>query len=212
MSGYVIDGEEEITCEKDREWSAPAPVCTKVMCGLPPSIIDGENTQSETEFGNEVDYRCQPGYVLSDTSKLICASNGTYIGKKPSCVKVKCGEPDTVEHADISKTGKEWGEFEDAIRYACKPGYELIGEEYRLCNADGTWTPDPPKCEIIKCERPEDIPNGKLPATQIYSFGQKVTYTCDEGFHLVGSPTRTCLVKSQWTGTAPTSWKCGVYL
>ena len=32
--------------------------------------------------------------------------------------------------------------------YSCEDGYELVGEETRICLVDGTWTGAEPECEV----------------------------------------------------------------
>ena len=36
--------------------------------------------------------------------------------------------------------------FMNTATYMCVVGYTLTGSETQTCNAEGTWTPDPPTC------------------------------------------------------------------
>ena len=36
------------------------------------------------------------------------------------------------------------------------------------------------------------------------TFGAMATYTCDEGFNLIGNSTRLCQADGSWKGTDPT--------
>ena len=37
--------------------------------------------------------------------------------------------------------------FMNNATYSCKEGYELNGDNVRVCNASGRWVPDEPTCE-----------------------------------------------------------------
>lgn len=61
---------------------------------------------------------------------------------------------------------------------------------------------------VIPCEPPPVIANGQISSTQTeYVFGLAVTYTCDEGFSLIGSSMIYCTVDAEsngiWSGPAP---------
>ena len=44
---------------------------------------------------------------------------------------------------------------------------------------------------------PGELENGR------YRFGAKVTYVCNEGYHLVNESTRVCQLSGTWNGTRP---------
>lgn len=61
---------------------------------------------------------------------------------------------------------------------------------------------------VIPCEPPPVIANGQISSTQTeYVFGLAVTYTCDEGFSLIGSSMIYCTADAEsngiWSGPAP---------
>ena len=35
-----------------------------------------------------------------------------------------------------------------AARYSCDEGYVLVGDPARVCESDGTWSGEPPRCQI----------------------------------------------------------------
>ena len=53
-----------------------------------------------------------------------------------------------------------------------------------------------------ECPRLDDPPDGTVSVTG-YSIGDTATYSCDDGFDLVGEAMRTCMDNSQWSGDAP---------
>ena len=57
-------------------------------------------------------------------------------------------------------------------------------------------------CTGITCDRLKDPANGDVTLTGI-KVGSTATYTCDEGYLLVGEDTRTCQSDMEWSGEAP---------
>ena len=38
-------------------------------------------------------------------------------------------------------------DYEDVTSFSCDQGFQLVGPERRTCQADGTWTGEPVRCE-----------------------------------------------------------------
>ena len=55
-----------------------------------------------------------------------------------------CPELYDPDNGRVMITGSTYGSV--AI-YSCEPGYELVGDETRSCEEDGTWSGDEPTCE-----------------------------------------------------------------
>lgn len=53
-----------------------------------------------------------------------------------------------------------------------------------------------------ECPEPEQIPFGTVTVTGRL-FGDRVTYSCQHGYHVVGLQSRTCQADGQWARTAP---------
>lgn len=85
----------------------------------------------------------------------------------------------------------------EEARYSCNPGLVLVGEETRLCQANGKWSGEEPRCSS-QCPDLRDPPNGTV--IQSGNFpGDTACYVCIEGFE----PTtmcRTCLSSGEWSG------------
>jgi hypothetical protein len=53
------------------------------------------------------------------------------------------GNPD---RGNVILTGRLFG---DRAIYTCEEGYRLVGVEFRLCQADGSWSATEPACHKI---------------------------------------------------------------
>ena len=54
----------------------------------------------------------------------------------------------------------------------------------------------------IICDPPDSPSNGNVIGSQ-YQYGDNVTYTCNEGFVLVGDSYQTCQADRTWSGSVP---------
>ncbi|XP_062887106.1 collagen alpha-1(X) chain-like [Mobula hypostoma] len=102
-----------------------------------------------------------------------------------------CGNPPTIRNGEPRVTG-------NLVTYTCHPGYVLIGSAVLRCLSSGQWNHDPPTCMEIACPPPERIANGFFKRV-----GPVVTYSCAEGYYMLGYEVITCLSTGKWTGPAP---------
>ena len=54
------------------------------------------------------------------------------------------------------------------------------------------------------------LANGNVTVTGI-NPGDNATYSCDDGYTLVGSSTQECLVTGEWSGAVPECFRESVY-
>ncbi|XP_064388185.1 CUB and sushi domain-containing protein 2-like [Halichondria panicea] len=88
--------------------------------------------------------------------------------------------------------------------YSCDNGLVLNGFSIRFCDNSGLWTPeDIPSCGVPTCGQLPELVNGDLSLSDNVNEGSVATYTCDTGFNLTGSITRTCTTNGGWTLIAP---------
>jgi sulfatase modifying factor 1 len=95
--------------------------------------------------------------------------------------------------------------------YSCNAGYDLSGTPTRTCQTDGTWSGAPPTCTVRDCGALTAPLDGTVSAPDT-TYSATATYSCDSGYDLSGSATRTCQASGTWSGTAPTCIvrDCGV--
>ena len=113
--------------------------------------------------------------------------------------------------------------FWSTATYTCAIGYTLSGSQSRTCGADGNWTSSEPSCngklfslvehaspvmhlinKAVECGSLTDPDNGQVNTLSGTTFESTATYTCDTGYALSGSQSRSCGADGNWTSTEPT--------
>ncbi|XP_010080182.1 PREDICTED: C4b-binding protein alpha chain-like, partial [Pterocles gutturalis] len=118
-----------------------------------------------------------------------------------------CGPPDIMNGNFDYTTNLLFGA---TITFTCNVGYRLVGEPSAQClleNNEVSWHRIP-HCASIPCSPPLGIENGKLVnGDRDFTFGMAVTYSCNEGFALIGDATIHCTadddLEGRWSGPAP---------
>lgn len=189
-------------CNATGQWSGIEPRCTGVPCSpLAGTSILFVNVSNNGSFPAVASYKCKKGYVSKDEMSRTCKTDGTWSGKVPACVGVKCAplnEPDNGAVAFINKR-----RFPDNATYTCNPGYTLTrSREVRRCKSNGKWTGAEPKCVGIKCTLP---PKATFGSYRINSrvFPTTVSYRCDPGYFTNDGTILRCLPSGEWSGAAP---------
>ncbi|XP_039391797.1 complement receptor type 1-like isoform X2 [Mauremys reevesii] len=202
--GFSLIGEASIHCTtKDNvngEWSGPAPECKAIPCLPPPDITSGSHTgQSEQEFsfGSAVTYKCDQGFSLIGEASIHCTTkdniNGEWSGPAPECKGI-CDSPPRLSFAELPATVNDSYPVGTKLKYSCRPGYVLGSGKSPLvvCLANSTWSVDPEFCVGRLCKQLE-LENGRVDLTDL-RFGATATFSCDEGYRLIGTISAQCVV------------------
>ncbi|RWS28807.1 CUB and sushi domain-containing protein 3-like protein [Leptotrombidium deliense] len=203
-SGHIVKGESLRTCESDGTWNGNPPSCAYVDCGFPFVISNGRwlLTTNTTHYGSTVEYECSANFKINGPSRRLCLENATWSGTPPVCEVVNCGKPPTRDE----KTMVEGSVFAvgERVSYSCHHGYELVGDEQRVCQNNGDWSNDTPYCRIVDCGKPPVLPNGRgylLNGTTTYE--SIIEYRCMPEFKITGDPRRRCTATGSWSGSLP---------
>ncbi|KAJ1059271.1 hypothetical protein K5549_008072 [Capra hircus] len=132
--------------------------------------------------GSTVTYQCNNGYYLLGDSRMFCTDNGSWNGISPSCLDVdECAVgSDCSEHASCLNTNGSY-----------------------VCSCILPYTGDGKNCaEPIKCKTPGNPENGHS-SGETYTVGAEVTFSCEEGYQLVGVARITCLESGEWSHLIP---------
>ncbi|XP_023290329.1 sushi, von Willebrand factor type A, EGF and pentraxin domain-containing protein 1 [Orussus abietinus] len=95
------------------------------------------------------------------------------------------------------------------ITYSCEIGHLVqFGQKMqstltRRCLKQGHWEGYyTPSCTRIKCGFPGYFPRGRIHGRS-YMYGDKIYYSCEEGYVLRGNMHRICNAEGRWSGLQP---------
>ena len=113
----------------------------------------------------------------------------------------------------------------DTCSFTCNTGYGLTGSDTRTCQSDGSWSGSETMCRrglhtqyamhmmsiygyfflyIVPCPLLTDPNSGTITCSLgddgVPSYEDTCSVTCDTGYELIGSDTRTCQSNGGWSG------------
>ncbi|XP_045682156.1 complement C2 [Phyllostomus hastatus] len=117
----------------------------------------------------------------------------------PSC-------PQNVKISGGSFTVSHGWDPGSVLIYSCPPG-RYPSPAYRLCLSNGRWqTPGSAPgtkavCKPVRCPAPVSFENGMYtPRLGSHPVGANLSFQCEDGFVLRGSPVRQCRPNGMWDG------------
>ncbi|XP_015427381.1 PREDICTED: complement receptor type 1-like, partial [Myotis davidii] len=200
-------------------WDTEPPLCQRIHCKPPPTIANGDfvsNSRDYFPYGIVVTYYCHPGtrrekFELVGEKSIYCTSKdqvGVWSGPAPQCIVPNKCTPPHVENGIRESENRSLFSLNDIVRFRCQPGFVMKGPSSVRCQAQNRWEPELPSCSPVKsCAAFRDrLPNGRVLSPLTFELGAKVSFVCDEGFHLQGSSSSHCVrvgTKSLWNNSAP---------
>ncbi|KAM8930709.1 E-selectin-like [Pelodytes ibericus] len=206
--GFSLGGSASMRCVAPGQWTEEPPMCQVVSC---PDILIPEQAsmKCEDEFGkyqynSKCSFTCNEGFILTGTELVQCSSSGSWSSDVPECQAVICPAFSVPEHASMD-CEDEFGVFQYSSRcsFKCSEGFILIGPESLQCTLLGSWTSDVPKCQAISCTPLNDPLNGQMECQGESYYNSKCTFTCAQGFQLVGVSALQCLASGEWSASVP---------
>ena len=134
---------------------------------------------------------------------------------------IECSSLPDIENGMITYSTEPYV-YRTTATYQCALGYELTGgDDERTCTGDGgspvgQWNGTAPNCTGIRflilmyafpvlqftavsCNSPPNIGNGSIVKSTGITFRKTVTYNCNPGFVMFGSPVVECLDTGSWS-------------
>ncbi|KAI8478628.1 CUB and sushi domain-containing protein 3 [Branchiostoma belcheri] len=197
--GYMLTGTPSKYCTATGEWKPDgSPICMVVNCGDPGIPANGVITGSEFTYGHFVTYTCITGHSLIGQANRTCQANGQWSNSLPACQVVNCGAPPPVPYSTVEGNSYTFG---SSVSYNCSTGYRLIGPNVLTCRANGYWGSNllgTTQCVPVSCGDPGVPANGQRQGSR-FTFGSRVTFTCDEGYILIGTNQQQCMADGRWS-------------
>jgi hypothetical protein len=200
---YDMVGESFAVCLTTGEWSTPAPTCVEPECTDLCAPEDGTVTYSYTDSDDgmhtgRATWACNEGYTLEGASHSDCENSGVWSTTEcPTCVPNPCPELGSMEYGSVTS---HTGVTGDVVEYSCATidgvTYTLHGESVCECLTTGEWSCTPPTCELPVCECWSSPTYGTVSCD-----GYTSTWTCNEGYSLVGIEGTSCIAEGTWSDT-----------
>ncbi|XP_052215012.1 sushi, von Willebrand factor type A, EGF and pentraxin domain-containing protein 1-like isoform X1 [Dreissena polymorpha] len=183
-TGYMIEGERNITCQSNGTWSRAS--CQILNCGniTVPDDASVLRPNNGTVYGSVNEFECREGYALKGNSTVKCQSNGDW-EDLPRCERKNCGEIKprnwTVQYTNDTK-------YQSMAYITCDEGFSLVGKRNITCLEAG-WE-ELPSCFNASCK---DL----QPPDHMRVTDYK-TVECEEDYTLFGKNTIQCLANGTW--------------
>ncbi|XP_065903900.1 P-selectin-like [Dysidea avara] len=216
--GYELGGSTSRTCGDDGSWSGTDTTCTRVVTCPPLTAPDNGDIDcslggdGEANPGDTCTFTCDDGYELGGSTSRTCGDEGSWSGTDTTCTRIPTCPPLTApDNGDIDCSLGGDGEANpgDTCTFTCDDGYELGGSTSRTCGDDGSWSGTDTTCtRVVTCPPLTAPDNGDIDCSLggdgEANPGDTCTFTCDDGYELGGSTSRTCGDEGSWSGTSTT--------
>ncbi|XP_078685560.1 sushi, von Willebrand factor type A, EGF and pentraxin domain-containing protein 1-like [Branchiostoma floridae x Branchiostoma belcheri] len=200
---YHLGHVTTVSCQLNGEWSAPQTACKRVLCESLSAPLHGQLHGLDFRYGTEILHTCDDGYFLVGAASRTCQADGAWSGAAPQCQAVDCGQPPAIPH------GHWLGDnftYSHAVQFYCEEGFALVdGTADSSCGSDGRWSGQHPRCKAVDCGDPGFPPHStrRMDGSGGTGYNTTVSYSCEEGYQLFGSETRTCTLEGVWDGQHP---------
>ncbi|OWF34540.1 Sushi, von Willebrand factor type A, EGF and pentraxin domain-containing protein 1 [Mizuhopecten yessoensis] len=198
--GYELVGSERRTCQQNGLWSGSVPTCRLITCTVP-AIWKGSPSSVKVQYvvDDIVSYNCDEGYVMVGNTDLVCTSDGSWNGTLPQCDRITCPQPERIFNGEVMTNGEV---YQSRAIFSCDEGFELEGVKVLMCIENGKWSAEFPVCNPVSCGEPTFVANsGRL--GDLYTYGNLLTYFCEDGYTLEGDDVLVCLEDATWSSFPP---------
>ncbi|XP_055275654.1 P-selectin isoform X3 [Moschus berezovskii] len=146
------------------------------------------------------------GECIETIGNYTCSCYPGFYG--PECEHVReCGGFDLPQHVHMNCSHPLGNfSFNSQCSFHCAAGYTLNGPREVQCLASGTWTDSPPQCVAVQCpalKSPEQGSMSCFHSTKAFQHQSSCSFSCEEGFTLVGPEVVQCTASGVWTAPTP---------
>ncbi|XP_039908868.1 sushi, von Willebrand factor type A, EGF and pentraxin domain-containing protein 1-like [Simochromis diagramma] len=217
--GYSLEGPELLTCGHHGNWTAEKPTCQAILCQNPereaPLIMQCSESETELRPNSTCSFSCEEGFELQGANTIKCSEDGQWNENIPTCKENRCPAPEVPINGQIS-CNPPLSSFVSheathpagmVCSFICDEGYVLSGSPSLQCEASGTWNGSQPYCVAVQCPALQNLTNGFVScgedADTRFSYKNTCSFSCDQGYHLVGASRVTCTSGGTWNQQIP---------
>ncbi|XP_075385882.1 membrane cofactor protein isoform X2 [Tenrec ecaudatus] len=97
---------------------------------------------------------------------------------------------------------------DERVEYECRLGYKkkIPSNMVSVCYANNSWSLLQEGCTKKACGNPGELINGIIDQSEGFELGATITFSCEEGFNLVGKKSLICEIGQDsvnWNGNLP---------
>ncbi|KAG9471232.1 hypothetical protein GDO78_015411, partial [Eleutherodactylus coqui] len=146
------------------------------------------------------------GECMETIKNYTCSCSDGFYGKDCEHV-VTCPKISRMDNGSVVCSHVN-GDFtyQSSCNFTCSDGHLLVGSENLQCNGEGEWGSQIPHCKAIQCKQPELPDNGEMNCSsdgEILLENSTCTFSCKEGFTMVGASSVQCTTPGQWSEELP---------
>ena len=190
-------------------------------------IIQCPNGATTGEFEDICTFSCDAGYKLQGSNNRICLADQSWSGADPICVALNCSTSPPLNNSQLQSSCDT--QYQSTCITVCVDGYTGVGGLYTCVVTDEDtnsvgWngTTSCQRSEFVfiskvlilpyvytyvhavQCTELTDPINGMITCSLInspsFSYEDTCSFTCNIGYELTGSNTRTCQSDGNWNG------------
>uniref|UniRef100_A0ABM0M9L1 Protein mesh-like n=1 Tax=Saccoglossus kowalevskii TaxID=10224 RepID=A0ABM0M9L1_SACKO len=210
LPGFTLSGSATSQCLDDGTWDNYTTACNIVECGEVMAPSHGNVNGDMFTYGEIVTFSCDVGYIINGVTEIECLASGQWNDSTPSCEIIDCGVVNAPTHGHVSDELFTYGEI---LRFSCEKGFTLNGTAEIECFASGQWSDISPVCEIVECGGVIAPFQGNVRG-KVFTYGEVLRFSCDEGYTLNGAVEIKCLASGEWSDVSPECevTDCGVVI
>ncbi|XP_065177824.1 uncharacterized protein LOC135808547 [Sycon ciliatum] len=114
----------------------------------------------------------------------------------------ECRTPPNIANGQLAPAQISYAVGETA-QWVCNTGHDFVSGSSALCQEGGRFT-TLPRCQPVRCPDPGRPANGQRFESSLALFYQgTLTYSCNEGYTLLGTRVLQCRADSSWSAARP---------
>uniref|UniRef100_A0A096LUX0 Sushi domain-containing protein n=1 Tax=Poecilia formosa TaxID=48698 RepID=A0A096LUX0_POEFO len=140
--------------------------------------------------GTVITHECRLGYVKTSGTGTSNCVNGKWTEPDIICRKKDCGPLEAKPHMIFDTSQSTL--FGAILKVTCEEGYHLLGLRFKSLNSANVQQSS--KCTVVTCSKPAKVENGEhsWSSDDKPEYLQKINFSCNTGYTLIGSVTMTC--------------------
>ncbi|XP_076799587.1 uncharacterized protein LOC143444282 [Clavelina lepadiformis] len=173
------------SCECRSGYSGDGTNCMKLKCADITAPSNGNMVSSASvsfSIGDIVTFTCNRGYTLVGEPEVTCRSSLSWTARPPIC-------------QDINECEESHPCHSNAACIDTRGGY--------TCECEDGYSGDGVECQANTCDDIISPSGGTFSATNGFFVGSVITFSCAQGYDLVGLSVLTCMINSQWSERVP---------